>query len=89
MSLRALQLRLMAVAAIPEGSQEPFIDGVRFLTDRDRLSQAARDAKRQAQDMVLLVRNGAEPNPWRDSTDDEIAAEIMRRVEALKKRREE
>jgi hypothetical protein len=29
---------------------------------------------------TAAVRLGANPNPWRNSTDEEIAAEILRRV---------
>lgn len=70
----------MAMDAIPDGGGVG--DGVRFLLDREQVAEGARRAKAWARQAVDAVRSAAEPNPWKGSTDDEIAAEILRRAES-------
>lgn len=69
----------MAVLAIPPNGG--FVDGVRFLQDREALSRGAREAEAWARDAIAAMRAAADPNPWRDATDEEIAGEILRAVE--------
>ena len=49
------------------------------------LVQKSREAKAFVDLALTAVRNAAEPNPWRDSTDEEIAGELLRRIEERRK----
>lgn len=73
----------MAVLAIPPNGD--FMDGVRFLTDPGAVARAAREAQAFASDAIAAMRSAADPNPWRDATDEEIAGEILRAVEERKR----
>ena len=63
------------MVAIPEDGG--LVDGVNFLLDGERVRLAAQDAKEWAAEAVRVVRLAPDPNPWRDRTDDEIAAAIL------------
>jgi len=41
-------------------------------------------AMAQTEEYILAVRNAAEPNPFKNSTDDEIAGEILKRIDTRK-----
>lgn len=79
-----LAVHKMSLDAIPDGGG--FIDGLYFLRDAPRLTKSAKAAKEWAVAAVLAVRQASDPNPWRESSDEEIAGEILRRVEERKPR---
>lgn len=58
-----------------------FADGVRILSDKDAFMAVMRDANEWAAEAVRVVRSAADPNPWRESSDEEIAGEILRQLE--------
>jgi hypothetical protein len=72
----------MARDAVPVGGGFP--DAIKFLSDKQSILGGARKAQEWARDAVSAVRNAADPNPWRDSTDEEIATELLRRIELKK-----
>lgn len=75
---RLIAARMSVLAIPPNGG---LLDGVRFLSDRDALGRAAREAEAFARDAIAVMRLAADPNPWRDATDEEVAGEILRAVE--------
>ena len=77
-AFKRLVAHKMATDAIPSGGG--VVDGVNFLLDAERVRATARDAQKWARAACQVVRDAAEPNPWRESTDDEIAEEILRRI---------
>lgn len=72
----------MSLEAIPPGGG--VLSGVEFLLDKDRLIATAKSAKKWVEDAIALIRTGAEPNPWKDAGDEEIAGELLKQI---KKRR--
>jgi hypothetical protein len=72
----------MSVDAIPSGGG--FADGVKFLSSKESILTGVRNATRWVAEAIDAVRQASEPNPWKASTDEEIAGEILRRVEARK-----
>lgn len=74
-----LALLKMGRDAIPDGGG--LVDGIRFLSSKESMLaglHAAQDFVRQA---IYAVRNAAEPNPWRNADDEEIAGELLSRIE--------
>lgn len=68
--------------AIPDGGG--VADGIRFLSDPDKLRSGLREAQKWVEAAIQAVRLAAEPNPWKDSADEEIAGEIRRQIESRK-----
>lgn len=50
------------------------------------LAQKSREAKAFCELAVAAIRNAAEPNPWRNSTDEEIAGELLRVLDEKRKK---
>lgn len=78
-NLKKLIIRKMSKDAIPDGGG--FAEGVKFLTTKGAISAGWAGAKEWADTAICLVRNAAEPNPWKDSTEEEIAGELVRQIE--------
>lgn len=83
-NLSKLAAHKLSVDAIPKGGD--FMDGVNLLLDKDRLAQSAREAMAWAREAVRLIRQAAEPNPWKSATDEEIAGELLRQIQAKKRK---
>jgi hypothetical protein len=79
-NVKKLIIRKMATDAIPGGGG--LADGIRFLSDPQGLSKAARAATEWVTVAIRAVREAAEPNPWKAATDEDIAGEILRKIEA-------
>lgn len=60
-------------------------DGVRFLNDREEQRTFTADAEEFARNAIAAVRAAGDPNPWRNATDEEIAAEILRAADEQKR----
>jgi hypothetical protein len=73
----------MVAEAIPPGGG--ITDGVRFLTNREAVVRAQREAEAFARDAIAVVRTAADPNPWRDASDEAIAGEILRAADERKR----
>lgn len=82
-NMKRLIAARMAVLAVPANGG--ILDAVRFLNDRDALGRAAREAQAFASDAIAAMRAAADPNPWRDATDEEIAGGILQAVEERKR----
>lgn len=76
-NVNKLIVRIMARDAIPKNGG--LMDGIRFLTDKDRLMATARSATIEAFDYIDAVKS-ARGNPWGD--DEAIAAAIIKQIEA-------
>lgn len=77
-----LMCHKMAQDAIPRDGG--LADGVRFLSSKESIVQGARKAREWVAQAINLIRTAPDPNPWKNATDDEIAAEILRKVELKK-----
>ncbi len=74
----------MAMNAIPKGGN--FMDGVRFLVDKDMLISGFKKAWDWAEQSIIKVREATEPNIFKNATDEEISAEILKKIEEKKKK---
>jgi hypothetical protein len=81
-NVRKLIFHKMSLDAIPKGGG--FADGIKFLSDREGMAKSLRAADDWVKAAILAVRNAGEPNPWRDKTDEDIAGELMRKIEERK-----
>jgi hypothetical protein len=78
-NVRKLLIVKMSRDAIPDGGG--LADGIEFFANlgkRKRIMAGAEEWVRQA---IAVVRQAAEPNPWKVASDEEIAAELLRRIE--------
>lgn len=75
---------LMIYKIALDGSKGGFSGALSILSSADKLREAAVAAKKWCSDSIAAVRQATDPNPWRNSTDDEIADEILRQIEARK-----
>ena len=77
---RKLFITKMSRDAIPDGGG--LADGLKFFTISSLERGAIIDkAMEWTQKAIQLVRTSAEPNPWRAASDEEIAGEILRRID--------
>ena len=82
--MKRLVAARMARDAIPPGGG--FAAGVAFLLDPDRIGRVAREATAWAEQAVKLVRDAPGANPWRSADDEAIAGEVMRQLDARKRK---
>ena len=83
-NVEKLIIRKMSRDAIPPGGSAA--DGIKFLLS-GKMAQAARDATKWVEASIAAVRGAAEPNPWKDKSDEEIAAELVRQIDQRLNRR--
>ncbi len=83
-NVKRLIVHKMSVDAVPSGGG--VADAVKFLSDATGIVVAARSATVWVESAILVVRQAAEPNPWRSADDETIADEILRQIEARKRR---
>jgi hypothetical protein len=82
-NVRDLFIRRMSILAVPDGGG--FADGMSFFFDKEKRAKIMKEAEEWTKQAIELVRSAAEPNPWKDSSDEEIAGEILRRLEERNK----
>lgn len=79
---KRLIAHLISMEAVPSGGG--LFDGVRFLLDKNRVTETARKAERTADDMIAAVRQSRDADPtW---TDDYICQRILEGVERAQAR---
>jgi hypothetical protein len=81
-NVKKLIIYRISFAAIPKGGG--VADGIRFLADNDKIKKAMFESYNWVKSAIQVVRQAAKPNPWIDSTDEEIAEEILRKIEERK-----
>lgn len=72
----------MAKDAIPDGGG--LAAGIGFLITPGKMGAGFRMATEWCDAAIQAVRGAGEPNPWRNSTEEEIAAELVRMIEERK-----
>jgi hypothetical protein len=86
-NVHKLIIHKMAIIAIPPGSQDPLAAGARVFLEPARFGAIFREASSWVQTAIGLIRNGPAPNPWKNRTDDDIAAEILFQIEEQNRKR--
>jgi hypothetical protein len=71
----------MSLDALPVGGG--VVDGIRYLSDKERLSRSAREAKEWVAAAIVAVRSAADPNPWRDKSDEEISGDLLAKIKQV------
>lgn len=82
-NFRELVGRKIALDAVPPGGG--FSSVLKFLQEPGRVSESLREAVEWAAAAIAVVRTAAEPNPWREASDEQIAGEILRLAEEREK----
>ena len=77
--MRKLIFHKMSLDAIPKGGG--VADGIKFLCDRAGMVKSLHAADTWVNAAILAVRNAGEPNPFRGASDEEIAGEILIKIE--------
>lgn len=77
-SVMRLIFTKMAKDAIPYGGG--LTDGVRFLSSKESIVNGYKAAAEWVEQALKLVREAADPNPWRNSTDEDIATHLLERI---------
>jgi hypothetical protein len=72
----------MSRDVIPSGGG--VADGVRFLATPGAMKEAWSRASDWVKLAIQSVRNAAEPNQWKNATDEEIAGELLLQIQARK-----
>lgn len=78
-NVKRLWAMKMAKDAIPDGGG--FAEGLKFLSSKESIVSGAKAASEWTKNAIELVRQAAEPNPFKDSSDEEIAGELIARAE--------
>ena len=81
-NVKKLISQRMAVIAIPSGGG--LADGIKFLSSKESIVSGAKEAVKWVADAISAIRGAGEPNPWKAATDEEIAAEVLRKIAAKK-----
>lgn len=79
-----LTLRKIAITAIPPDCKDGLCAGIDFLMS-GKIAEANREAEEWVKNAIMAIRRASDPNPWRDASDEDIAAEILRGIEERKK----
>lgn len=77
-NVRRLIARKMSLDAIPNGGG--FAAGLEFLASKENIKQVASAAAAWVRVACQVVRGAAEPNPWKESTDEEIAGYLLDKI---------
>ncbi len=77
-----LQNLVLSKLVIPDNGG--LADAISFLANlgkpESKSNELVKKAMAQTEEYILAVRNASEPNPFKGSTDDEIAGEILKRM---------
>jgi len=82
-NIKRLMAHKMALDAVPHGGG--FDSALRFLSSKDNVTSSARVAAIWVRTACDVVRAALEPNPFKNSTDEEIATYLLEQM-ALKTR---
>jgi hypothetical protein len=82
-NFRKLVIHKMSMDAIPSGGG--FADGIKFLTNPDAMKGGWQKAQEWCEAAIYAIRNAAEPNSFKDASEEDICAELLRMIEARKK----
>jgi hypothetical protein len=86
-NVKKLIIHKMSLDAIPPGGG--VADGLKFFTDKERISKTLRESNEWVKQAIFAVRNAREPNPWKTTSDEDIAGEILRKIEEKNNARKE
>ena len=77
-NVQRLIARKMALDAVPRGGSMD--DALNFLSSKDNITQGAKTAAAWVRTACEVVRRAGEPNPWKESSDEEIAEYLLEEI---------
>lgn len=83
-NVKKLIAHKMSLDAVPPGGG--LRSALEFLSDAKNIARSAKNATAWVNEVIGLVRNASDPNPWRNADDEAIAGEILKGIEARKKK---
>jgi hypothetical protein len=78
-NIKKLMIHKVSLDAIPKGGG--VADGIKFLSDKNKIITTFRESHEWVKKAIQAVRQAGEPNPFKNSTEEEIAGEILRKIE--------
>jgi hypothetical protein len=81
-NLKELMILRVSVVAVPHGAERGA--ALKFICQPGGMTRGFRDALAWCDQAINLVRTAAEPNPWKDASEEVIAGEVLRRVKERK-----
>jgi hypothetical protein len=78
--MKRLIIHKMSHDAIPAGGG--FGDGLKFLATPGAMNAGWKAASEWCDAAIAAVRSAAEPNPWKNASDEEIAGELLRKMDS-------
>lgn len=79
-NMKKFVIRRMSVMAVPAG--EGLSSAIEFLMKPGALGSGFKQAMEWCDAAIAAIRGAGEPNPWKNATEEEIAGELVRRIEA-------
>lgn len=77
-NLKRLVFTRMSREAIPDNGG--FADGIKFLTTPGMMASGWKSSVAWVDAAIQVVRDAAEPNPWKIASDEEIAGVILEKL---------
>jgi len=82
-NVKKLIIHKMSLDAILKGGG--VADGIKFLSDPALVKKTFRTASEWVKDAIAVVRQAGEPNNLKESTDEDIALELLKKIEERKR----
>lgn len=83
-NVRKLIIQRMSLNAVPAGGG--IGDAIKFLTTPGALGAGWKEAAAWVKSAIIAIRQAAEPNPWKDSSDEEIAGYLLQKIEERRRK---
>jgi hypothetical protein len=83
-NVKKLIIHKMSVDAVPAGGG--IGDALKFLTTPGSIGKGWKEAAEWIESAIMVIRQAAEPNPWKDSSDEEIAGYLLQRIEERRRK---
>ena len=76
-NVEKLIVRKVSIDAVPKGAG--FKEAITFLTDKNKISETYKNAKKWVKENIQLIREAV--GPYSNSSDEEIAGVILKEIE--------
>lgn len=78
-NVKKLIIHKVSLDAIPKGGG--IKAGLEFLQDKERIIKTFRESADWVKQVIQAIRQAKEPNPFKDASDEEIAGELLKKIE--------
>ena len=84
-NIKKLIIIKMSKDALPNGST--IMDGLQFLSSKEKMSEGFRQSKKWILEVIGILKQAGEPNPYKTMSDEDIAGELLNKIEQRKLKR--